>query len=202
MASHSSSGAPLSDQKAVLEVEQAAQAVAQSVAVEQFAHADADALHLVAVGGADPAAGGADAVVAAQRLLDAVLVAMERQHDVRAVADDQIIEGDPGLGQGCHLLQQRLEVDHHAGTDDVGGARVKNTGGHEMELEGAAIVDHSMAGIVAAAVADHHVRLLGEQIDDPALAFVAPLPADDGDNRHNSSLGDGANVAPKQTVRV
>jgi hypothetical protein len=36
-----------------------------------------------------------------------------------------------------------------------------------------------VAGVVAALEADHEVRVLGEQVDDLALALVAPLGAHD-----------------------
>ena len=41
-----------------------------------------------------------------------------------------------------------------------------------------------VAGVVAALGADHDVRLLGEHVNDFALAFVAPLGADQNRIRH------------------
>jgi hypothetical protein len=48
-------------------------------------------------------------------------------------------------------------------------------------MEGEAIVadDHGMPGIGPAGEADDDVEVLGEQIDDLALALVAPLKAAD-----------------------
>ena len=40
---------------------------------------------------------------------------------------------------------------------------------------------HGVAGVGAALVAHDDVGLLGEDVDDLALAFVAPLGADDDD---------------------
>ncbi len=41
-----------------------------------------------------------------------------------------------------------------------------------------------VAGVVAALEADHHVGVLGEEIDDLSLALVAPLGSDDDHVRH------------------
>ena len=48
-----------------------------------------------------------------------------------------------------------------------------------MELPRLAVADDRVAGVVAALEADDDVGLLGEQVDDLALALVAPLGADD-----------------------
>ena len=48
--------------------------------------------------------------------------------------------------------------------------------------------DHGMAGVVAALVAHHHVGLLGQQVNDPALALVAPVEAGDSSQHDASSL--------------
>jgi hypothetical protein len=56
-----------------------------------------------------------------------------------------------------------------------------------MELKGTPIIDDGMTSVISAAVADNHVRLLREQIDDSAFAFIAPLPANNGNNRHTGT---------------
>ena len=48
--------------------------------------------------------------------------------------------------------------------------------------------DDGVAGVVSAVVARHDLDLLGEQVDDLALAFVAPLAARHNDVRHTSSV--------------
>ena len=54
-----------------------------------------------------------------------------------------------------------------------------------------------MAGVVAALEADDHVGAAREPVDDLALAFVAPLGADDGDVAHVDSLLGGSPRAPR-----
>jgi hypothetical protein len=44
-----------------------------------------------------------------------------------------------------------------------------------------------MSGVVAALVSHHDVKTLGEQVDDLAFAFIAPLGADYCDNHRIDS---------------
>ena len=52
------------------------------------------------------------------------------------------------------------------------------------ELVGLAVGDDRVPRIRAAVVAADEIRVLGEQIDDLALALVAPLGADDDGRGH------------------
>src|SRR5260370_28960578 len=53
-----------------------------------------------------------------------------------------------------------------------------------MDGEAALLVDHRVARIRAAVPADDEVRITREQIDNFALAFVAPMAPDDSSYRH------------------
>ncbi len=53
-----------------------------------------------------------------------------------------------------------------------------------MKLKGFVFDDNGVAGIVAALIPNHHIHVLGQQIDDFALAFVAPLSPDYHRYRH------------------
>src|SRR5436309_3612976 len=57
-----------------------------------------------------------------------------------------------------------------------------------MDGEAALLIDHRVARIRAAVAADNQVRVTGEQVDDFALALVAPMPADDRSYRHRPTL--------------
>ena len=48
-----------------------------------------------------------------------------------------------------------------------------------MKLVGDTVVHHGVPSIVAALRADDHVGLLGQDVDDLALALIPPLPADE-----------------------
>ena len=51
--------------------------------------------------------------------------------------------------------------------------------GHELQGERLAVDDQAVAGVVAALVAHDVVAFFGQQVGELALAFVAPLRADD-----------------------
>jgi hypothetical protein len=51
-----------------------------------------------------------------------------------------------------------------------------------MEHEGPVADLDGVSGVVSALIANHNVEPLGEQIDNLAFTFVAPLGAYDGDD--------------------
>ena len=72
----------------------------------------------------------------------------------------------------------------HARAQHAQRARVEDAGGNQPQLVGL-LADHQrVPGVVAALVAGDHVGPLGQQVDDLALALVAPLRADDDGQRH------------------
>ena len=155
------------------------------------------ARHLVLVGRADAAAGGADlagALVAALAglLARAVELAVERQDQRRVLGDPQRLDRDrdPLAAQGLDLAQERPGVDHDAVADDRELA-AHDAGRQQRELVGPAVDDERVAGVVAALEADHDVGALRQPVHDLALALVAPLGADDRDVRHASSSPGG-----------
>ena len=56
--------------------------------------------------------------------------------------------------------------------------RVQDSGRNQRENGLFAADDQRVSGIVAALKAHHRLHLIGQQIDDFALALVAPLQAD------------------------
>ena len=55
-----------------------------------------------------------------------------------------------------------------------------------MQLEGAQIVDHGVAGVVAALETNTGASLACQIIDDAAFAFITPVSTYDYDRRHDS----------------
>ena len=84
------------------------------------------------------------------------------------------------------LLDEHRGVDHHAVADHRRDVRVEHAARHELEREHVVADDDAVAGVVAALVADHEVRLLREVVGESALAFVTPLGADDHRARHEN----------------
>ena len=161
---------------------------AQRAHLEEVAHPDPAARHLVLVTGADSAPRGAD--LGAARLLLAADVdpLVVRQDDVGVLAHHQlggVGEEAAGLEQ-LDLVLERFRVDHHAVADEAALSRVQHAAGHEMEDRLHAADDQRVAGVGSALVAHHHVGPRGEEVDDFPLPLVAPLSADDHDVRHGS----------------
>ena len=74
--------------------------------------------------------------------------------------------------------------------DDALHLGPENAAGDQRELEGLAVHDDGVAGVGPALVADDDIVLLGEQIDDLPLGFVAPLQSDDTRGRHCDAPGE------------
>jgi hypothetical protein len=61
---------------------------------------------------------------------------------------------------------------------------MEDSRGHVVELEFLAVGDDRVPRVRPALVAADEVGVLGEQVDDLALAFVAPLRPDNHGRRH------------------
>ena len=146
--------------------------------VGEVADADAAAADLVLVGRADAARRRADLLLAAAGLAQQVEVAVIRQDQVRLVADRQAVAHlDAVLRQRLDLLEQRLRIDDDAVADHAADAVVQDAGRQQVQDELRAADQHRVAGVVAALVPGDDREVRGEQVDDLALALVAPLRA-------------------------
>jgi hypothetical protein len=85
--------------------------------------------------------------------------------------------------EAVHLLEEGLGIENDAVAHHAAGAGVQDATGHLLEDELLVPHHHGMAGVGPALVADHHVRLLGQDVHQLAFALVAPLGADDHDAR-------------------
>jgi hypothetical protein len=157
----------------------------EDLLVEQVLDADAQPRGLVGVGGADAAARGADLQLAQARLARVVEQHVVRHDQVRVGADPQAGEVDPLRAQVVQLAREDLRVDHDAVADRALQAGVEDPARDQVELPLDVVADDRVAGVVAALEADHEIRVLREQIDDLALALVAPLGAHDHDAGHS-----------------
>ncbi len=171
--------------------------LAQDLLVQQVLDADAQTGGLVGVAGPDAAARRADLELAQLRLTRVVEQRVVGHDQVGIGADAQAREVDALGPQVVEFARQHLRVDHHAVADRAQPAGVEDPGRDQVELpRGAALADDRVAGVVAALEADHHVRVLGEEVGDLPLAFVAPLGAHDHDSGHcGVSLGGCARSA-------
>src|SRR5262249_21009676 len=125
--------------------------------------------------------------VLAQRI-DQLVV---RQDDVGAEPDEQLAVREQAARLTLReLLEQRLRVDHHPVAEHAALAGVAYARRHEVGHQLLAADHQRVAGVGAATVANDDLGTLGEQVDDLALAFIAPLGADDDHDRHQSSRSD------------
>ena len=95
--------------------------------------------------------------------------------------DDALARGHAAGFELVQLLEQGLGRQHHAVADQALNAVAQHARRDQVQHGFLTIDDERMAGIVPALKADHGCGLIGEQIDDLALALVAPLGADNHD---------------------
>ena len=137
-------------------------------------------MHLVGVGRADAAAGGADGVALGAGFASAILGLVVGHDHVRLVADAEVVGGD-GEALGDELVdlgEEGFGVEDDAVADEVHDARAEDADGEQVGGVLLAVDANGVAGVGAAAVADDDLGLLGEEINDLALAFIAPLEAE------------------------
>ena len=168
--------------------------LAEDLGIEQILHADADAQRLVGVGRPDAAASRSDLELAEPALARLVDRQVPRHDHVRVARDVHASRGgEPARLELVDLRQEHGRVDDAAGTDDAGLA------GDDAARDLADLVrlaaDHDRVPCVRAAlIAAHEIRVLREQVDDLALAFVSPLRADDDCRWHLRKCRAGAGL--------
>ena len=167
----------------------------KAVGVHKIVHADTAALGFVHIGRADALFGRADgrALLGLFGLAERVQLEVPGQDAVAARVDEQLVGRHALFVQAVDLAQHRLGVDDHARPDHVDAVRVEDAGRDELELIGLAVYHDGMAGVVAALAAHNQIGLRRENINEFALAFVAPLGAENNLTWHRisflSSLG-------------
>ena len=168
-----------------LGLERCADLLLEDLLVEHVLDADPEPRGLVRVAGADAALRGADLALAQLRLAGVVEQQVVRHDQVRVSRHAQAAQVDAALGQAVHLAAQYARVDDDAVADHAQLAGVEDAGRDQVELERLAVAHDRVAGVVAALEADHGMRPLGKQVDDLALALVAPLGTDYHESWHD-----------------
>ena len=146
------------------------------VVAQHVAAAEPRAAHLRGVGGTDPAARRADLLPGRTGgLLGLVERAVVEHHHLRAGGDEETsLRLHARIAHGLDLLDEVERVHHHAVADDARLALVQDAAREHALL---ALRDHGVAGVRAALVAHHHVRLVRQDVDDFSFAFISPLGA-------------------------
>ena len=160
----------------------------QRLTVRKVGDPDGPATDFILIGRPDAAPGGAD-LLQRRRFARLVQIAVDRQDEAGVVGQHQQVRGDRYAlrTQRGDLLDQVPGIDHHAIADDRQFA-LHHAGGQQAELIGLIAHHQGVAGVVAALEADHHIRTVGQPVDQLALALIAPLGADHGDIGHGYDL--------------
>ena len=134
---------------------------AEQRGVEQVDDAQAAAVHLVLVGRADAAAGGADLGASGRVLGGELDHAVVGQDDLGAVGDEELpVDGQAGVLELLDFVQEGHRVEHDAVADDAFALRAQHAAGNELQNELLAGDDDGVAGVVAAGVARDDGELL------------------------------------------
>ncbi len=166
-------------QNEIVVVENFAELGGEALAMKQIRDAQRAARDFILVSRPDSAARGADRVCALRFLARPIERHVRGENQRTGRAHAQAFEHRNTLfDQHLRLLEQGFERQHHAVADQALHVRMQYPRGDQRQDGLFAADDQGVAGVVAALEAHHGLRLIGEQIDDLALALVAPLQAD------------------------
>ena len=150
--------------------------------MEQIGDAQGPTRHLVLVGGADAAAGGADGLSPFGLLPGFVQGHMGGQDQRTCGTDPQSLHDRYAARlQHIDLFEQRIQSDDNAVADETFNAIPQDARGDQVQHGLLAADDEGVTGVVATLEADHCRGSLGEQVDDLTLALVSPLRTYDND---------------------
>ncbi len=155
----------------------------QDLGIEQVLDANPDSKSLVRIGRPDASTGRADPELAEPPFAGLVDGAVPGHDYVRVPRQPHPVDGDAPPGEVVELGDQLLGVDDATGADDA-LLLGHDASGKVAELEGLAVHLDRVPGVRSAVVAADDVRVLGEQVDDLALALVSPLGPDDHGRGH------------------
>ena len=110
----------------------------------------------------------------------------------RGAPDEAVVKA--GIAEFLDFAEEGCGIKHDAVADDALAAGAENSAGDELEDEFFAVDDDRVSSVMAAGVAGDDVEFFAEDVDDLALAFIAPLGADDDHDRHHSSGSDDSAV--------
>ena len=125
---------------------------------------------------------------------------------MRAVADKQIpVNMHAGRTQRVHFLQEGEGIEYNPIPDYAAAPFAQHAAWDELKDELLALDRDRVSRIMAARIASHDVEALGENVNDLAFAFVAPLRADNHCCLANSQLHTpfaGARYRARTTAQI
>ncbi len=176
--------------------QQLAQLDREALRVEQVSNAQAATRNLVLVSRANATPRRADLAFRARSLTRLIQRHVVRQDQRAGRTDAQALAYRHTLFfQLGDLTQQRIGSDHHAVADQTLHIVTQDAGRNQVQHGLLTVDDQGMSGIVAALVTHDRSRLIGQQIDDLALALITPLGAQDHDVLTHNPLSSSAKHA-------
>ncbi len=135
-------------------------------------------------------------VSAFDEFANCVELLVQRQDQGGVLGNTQALRRDLDAlpAEPIDFLEQGMRIEHDAVADDRQLAPAHDAGRQQRELVGDAVDNERVAGVMAALEADDDVGLLGQPIDDLALALVSPLGA------HHDHIGHAAPFPPTTSV--
>src|SRR5690554_2603003 len=197
-------------QHEVVVIQYLAELGGKALAMEQVTDAQAAAGYLVLVGRTDTTTGGADLGFAAGVLAGLIQRHVVGQDQRTGGAEAQAVAYRHATGfQPAHFLDQRFREQHHTVADVANDIFAQDPRGDQVQHCLFAIDHQGVAGLVTALIAHDGGYLIGQQIDDLALALITPLGAQD-DNilthvqllPHSIWIGPGARKSNLQFVNL
>ena len=133
----------------------------------------------VAVGIGNAAAGRAErfSLFGKAVLLKAVLYTVPRQGNRSLVGQFQMgrADFDAAFLDGADLPGQMVKVNDHAGAQHAYNIRVQDAGGEQVQNKFALLGHNGVPGVVSALITGYDIGVFGQQVDDTALALIAPV---------------------------
>src|SRR5262249_49281491 len=146
--------------------------------IDQIDDAQTGSGCFVAVGGADAAFGGADFVFAFEKFALGVKFPMIGKNEMGRFAVKKIaVDFDAVLVEALDFLDETDGVDDHAVADDANLFFAQDSRRDEVQDVFLAVDMNGVAGVIAALGAYDDVRVFGEDVNNFAFSFVAPLGA-------------------------
>src|SRR2546423_8879280 len=151
----------------------------QQSQVKEISDAQPPPSHFVFVGRPNAAGSGANLHPSGRVLRGQLNHSVIGQDHLSAVAHEKIaVHLHAVFAKRGNFLEKSHGVEHDAVADHTTAARTQYAARNQLQDEFLAFDDDSVAGIVATSIAGHDAKVVGENVDNLALAFVAPLRAD------------------------
>ena len=154
------------------------QELLEAAGVNQVDHAQTGSCCFVAIRRSDAPLRGADFIFAFEKLALFIQFTVIRKHQVGRLADEKIaVDMHAQLSEAIDLLDQTDRIDHHAVADHADFAFAQDPRRNQVQHIFLLADENGVTSIVSSLGAHDDVRIVGEDINDLAFTFIAPLGA-------------------------